>query len=265
MSEALIDGIFADGDHRGLRAGGAVEEAVEEKAQGAAGDARIVEVVSLVPGFRAGQGRRGGKADEEGKEEGQQDAGDSETDHTVCIAGAERIAEEELADKGPEAGREHIDVEVVLKVQPADRHVQKGREKTGPDIEKVQAEEAVGDHEEIPRERVAVRGPRQKDHEQGHGEPAEADVEQAGRQAPQTEVVRDRRAGRHEDPHKVLRGCFAGSRIECAGSGSGEEPQGDSQGEPVDDPAVQAGSSLIAFFCFFSCPCSHGSLPPSLL
>ena len=75
MSKTVIDGVDVPGACGRFDSHGFVHKVENQKSEESEGQTAVIEVVSLVPGFCAGQNSRDDKAQCGGEEEGQENSG----------------------------------------------------------------------------------------------------------------------------------------------------------------------------------------------
>ena len=227
-------------DDQGLRdVKGLVHEIIDQETEESEGKTAVVEVVAFVPGLGAGQNGRDHESDEQGEQERQDQTGAGDPDFTGNKPVFERVAEQEFTDEGAETGGEHADMKILLDVQVPHPHVDHGSEEAGPHVQEIQSVEAVGDDQEKAGQGVRVGVPLQPDHEKAHADAAGACVQKGCGQTPETEIVRDKRAGRRHNADPVGQNCLQGKAgIDHSDAGGNEKRYGKETGYPVNDPAV---------------------------
>lgn len=238
MPEAGIDLVVKGQGGGGGDPHGAVEQIKEEKAQHAEGQAPIVKIIPPVPGLGAGQNGGGHKSQNQDQYQSQHHALAGKGCRPGRPAFPLGIAEQQLTDKGAEAGAEHADMQVFVIVQAAEPDVQKRGQKAGPQIQKVQAVEGMGNYQKKAGEGVDPGITGQKDHKGPHSQAAKSRIQEGGGHAAHPEIIRNQRAGRNEDADKIRPQAAQGAGIESAGGGRRQQHQGKAKSRPVNDLAV---------------------------
>ena len=111
-------------------------------------------------------------------------------------------------------------MQVFVVVEMLEIQVEKGRQKTRPHVEKIETVKTMGNYQKEAGQGVDMGAAGQKEHEESHGETAQACIEQGCGQASQHKIVCDKRSGGNQDPPEVLSQRGAGPGVNrCGGRG----------------------------------------------
>ena len=129
-------------------------------------------------------------------------------------------------------------MQIVLEFQLLFMQIDKGSQKTGPHIEKIQAVKGMGDHQETSRQRIGMGIPFQDDHKDKARHAAGPSIEHGAGQPADGKIISHQGTGGDHDHSPVIQDTVYFAGVKGGDDRRDQQKCGKSKGDPVDDLAV---------------------------